>query len=596
MQEQRLRKLIARVKAGTLSRRRFISLLAGAGLAAPMAAQLLFHSGAAAAAGRADYKPAKRGGGGPLKLLMWQGPTLLNPHFATGTKDQYGARVFHEPLAEWDPEGNLVPILAAEIPSFDNGGVARDGMSVTWKLKKNVQWHDGHPFTADDVVFNAEYASDPATAATTTGVYRDIKVEKVDAYTVRIVFRRPTAFWSNAFVSIPGGLIPKHLYESYKGAKSREAPNNLKPVGTGPYKFVEFIPGDLVRGAINPNYHEPNRPYFDSIEMKGGGDPVSAARAVLQTGEYDYAWNTQVEDDTLKRFEEAGLGKVVISSSAQIEHIELNPTDPWNEVAGERSSIKSTHPVFSDRAVREAMNLLVDRGAIQEHIYGRTGIATANYLNYPLKYASKNTKWEFSVDKAIQILDKAGWKPGPDGIRAKDGKKMKFVFQTSTTPTRQNTQKIVKQACQKAGIEVELKSIPASVFFSSDAGNPDTFTKFFCDMQMYTSIIGPPDPERFMDFFLTSEVASKENKWVGRNSSRWHSEDYDKLYRAAETELDPVKRAAMFIKMNDMAIDSRYVIPIVNRPTVAAVSRKLKATMNGFATDLFLLQDWYKDA
>jgi peptide/nickel transport system substrate-binding protein len=596
MQEQRLRKLIARVKAGSLSRRRFMSLMTGAGLAAPFAAQLLFHSGAAAAATRAEYKPTKRGGGGPLRLLMWQGPTLLNPHFATGTKDQYGARVFHEPLAEWDPEGNLVAILAAEIPTFENGGVAKDGMSVIWKLKKNVQWHDGHPFTADDVVFNAEYASDPATAATTIGVYKDIKVEKIDAYTVRIVFSKPTAFWSNPFVSIPGGLIPKHLYETYKGANSRDAPSNLKPVGTGPYKFAEFVPGDLVRGTLNPNYHEPNRPYFDTFEMKGGGEPASAARAVLQTGEYDYAWNTQVEDDMLKRFEEGGPGKVVISPSVQVEHIELNPTDPWNEVAGERSSIKSTHPVFSDRAVREAMNLLVDRGAIQEHIYGRTGIVTANYLNYPLKYASKNTKWEFNVDKAIQILDKAGWKPGADGVRAKDGRKMKFVFQTSTTAPRQKTQAIVKQACQKAGIEIELKSIPASVFFSSDFGSPDTYTKFFCDMEMYTSIIGPPDPARFMDFFCSWEIASKENKWVGRNSSRWHSEDYDKLYRASEKELDPVKRAAMFIRMNDMAIDSRYVIPIVNRPTVAAVSRKLRATMNGFATDLFLLQDWYKEA
>ena len=104
--------------------------------------------------------------------------------------------------------------------------------------------------------------------------------------------------------------MPKHLFGPYAGAKSRDAPTNLKPVGTGPYKFVDFKPGDIVRGELNTNYHMPNRPYFDTIEMKGGGDAVSAARAVLQTGEYDYAWNLQVEDEVLKRMETGGKGKV----------------------------------------------------------------------------------------------------------------------------------------------------------------------------------------------------------------------------------------------------------------------------------------------
>ena len=100
-------------------------------------------------------------------------------------------------------------------------------------------------------------------------------------------------------------IIPKHLFEAYKGGNSREAPANLKPVGTGPYKFVDFKPGDIVRGERNPNYHEPNKPFFDAIEMKGGGDAVSAARAVIQTGEYDFAWNLQVEDLILKRLEQS---------------------------------------------------------------------------------------------------------------------------------------------------------------------------------------------------------------------------------------------------------------------------------------------------
>ncbi len=188
-------------------------------------------------------------------MLYWQAPTLLNPHFAVGTKDQEGSRIFYEPLAAWDPEGNLAPVLAAEIPEIENGGIAPDGMSVTWKLKKDVQWHDGRPFTADDVVFNWEYAADPATAATTIGSYQDIKVEKVDPLTVRVHFKKPTPFWADAFVGQFGMIVPKHLFEGYKGANSREAPANLKPVGTGPYRFVDFKPGDMVKGERNPAYH-----------------------------------------------------------------------------------------------------------------------------------------------------------------------------------------------------------------------------------------------------------------------------------------------------------------------------------------------------
>src|SRR6185436_4997702 len=200
MNEKDLRKLIGKVKSGGMSRRRFVQTMVGYGLTVPMAGHMLMHAGVANAQSKFAYKPTKRGGGGTLKLLMWQGPTLLNPHFATGTKDQYAGRLFYEPLAGWDAEGNLVPALAAELPSLKNGGVAKDGLSVTWKLKKNVNWHDGKPFTADDVVFTWEYAADPATAATTVGIYKEIKVEKIDPQTIKVIFQKPTPFWAAPFV------------------------------------------------------------------------------------------------------------------------------------------------------------------------------------------------------------------------------------------------------------------------------------------------------------------------------------------------------------------------------------------------------------
>jgi peptide/nickel transport system substrate-binding protein len=596
MDEQALRGLIALVKAGRMSRRAFVRKMVGLGLTAPLASHMLNYAGVARAETKSSYKPTKRGGGGALKVLWWQAPTLINPHFAVGTKDQEASRIFYEPLAGWDAEGNLVPMLAAEIPDLENEGLARDGMSVTWKLKPNVRWHDGKPFTADDLVFNWEYSADPATAAVTTGTYKDIKVEKVNDLTIRILFKKPTPYWADAFVGTRGMIIPKHLFEGYKGDKSRDAPNNLKPVGTGAYKFVSFNPGDLVTGELNPEYHEPNRPFFDTIEMKGGGDAVSAARAVLQTGEYDYAWNTQVEDELLQRMEKGGRGHIEIDPGGGIEHIQCNNTDPWTEVDGERSSAKTKHPALSDPAVRQALALLVDRKSVQEFIYGRTGIATGNFLNNPEKYRSKNTSWEFNVDKANQILDAAGWKRGPDGVRAKDGKKLSFVYQTSINAPRQKNQAIVKQACQKAGIEVELKSITASVYFSSDVANTDTYGKFYTDLQMYNTTMTEPDPGFFMNQFCSWEIASKTNKWQGRNITRWKNDEYDKAYRAAEGELDPVKRAALFIRMNDLVCNDHVVIPIVNRPKAEAVSNKLHAPGTGWDNDLWNLKDWYRDA
>jgi peptide/nickel transport system substrate-binding protein len=596
MDEHALRGLIADVKTGKLSRRSFVRRMVGLGLTAPFAVQMLTYSGVALAQHKSDYKPTKRGGGGPLKTLWWQGATLLNPHFAVGTKDQDGCRIFYEPLASWDPDGALYPTLAAEIPDLENGGLAKDGKSVTWKLKQGVTWHDGKPFTADDVVFNWQYASDPATAATTIGSYKDVKVEKVDTHTVRVLFDKPTPFWADAFVGVRGMIIPKHLYADYIGGKSRDAPANLKPVGTGPYKFVDFKPGDVVRGEINTNYHIANRPHFDTIEMKGGGDAISAARAVLQTGEYDYAWNLQVEDEILLRLEKGGKGKTTMSETGNIEHIQLNSTDPWTEVDGERSSLKTKHPTLTDKAVRQAMALLIDKKSVEDHIYGRTGVATANFVNNPQKFVSKNTKWEFNIDKANKILDDGGWKRGADGIREKDGKKLKFVYQTSINTPRQKNQAIVKQACQKAGIDIEVKAVTASVFFSSDVANPDTYPHFYCDIQMYTTTMTQPDPETFLLQFVSWEVATKENKFQGRNITRWTSKEADDAFKASQAELDPVKRAALLIKINDLAVNDHAVIPVVYRPRVQAVNSKLALRSSGWDSDFWNLEDWYREA
>ena len=150
---------------------------------------------------------------------MWDAPTMLHPHFGRGLRDFTASRIFYEPLAAPTTEGTFRPVLAEELPSSLNGGVARDGQWVVWHLKKGVVWHDGAPFTADDVIFNWEFAADPATAATSRAAYDDIaRIDKLDSHTVRVVFKKPQPFWMRAFTD---GLLPRHVFQPHKAAGAR---------------------------------------------------------------------------------------------------------------------------------------------------------------------------------------------------------------------------------------------------------------------------------------------------------------------------------------------------------------------------------------
>jgi peptide/nickel transport system substrate-binding protein len=588
-----LRALARDVSRGRLGRRRFLAMLGVLGIGAPLAATML-----PARAARAQAPvPARRGG--TLRLLYWQAPTILNPHLATGVKDVAACRLFYEPLAAFEPDGTLVPQLAAEIPTRENGGLGRDGTWVQWRLKKGMAWHDGRPVTADDCVFTWEYAADPATAATTISNYRDLeRVEKVDDHTVKVVFKRPVPFWAVPFCGSGGMVIPRHVFERHRGGASRESPANLRPVGTGPFRPLDFRPGDTVRAERFPGYHLAGRPFFDAVEMKGGGDAASAARAVLQTGEYDFAWNMQVEDELLRRLEgPSAKGRVLFTPGSSAEFIELNFADPWKDVDGERASVKTAHPLLSDPAVRAALALLVDRKAIQAEIYGRQGEATPNFLVMPARFRSAATRWEFNPDKAAAALEAAGWKRGPDGVRAKDGRRLRLVFQTSINSPRQKTQAIVKQACARAGIEVELKSVVASAYFSSDAANPDTVRHFYADLQMYQVLMGRPDPQIYMERFTSWQIPSRANKWTLTNTGRWRSEEYDRLWRASEGEMDPAKRAALFIRMNDMVIQNGVVIPILWRNESTAVSSRLRGVeISPWESNLWNVAHWRTEA
>jgi peptide/nickel transport system substrate-binding protein len=588
--------LIGQVKQGQITRRHFVQTMAALGLAGPIVNAMLTSAGVAGTRSpEPAFTPTKRGGGGDLRILMWDAPTLLHPHFGRGLRDLTVCRIFYENLAEPAADGTFVPVLADEMPTVQNGGIAKDGQSVTWRLKRNVTWHDGAPFTADDVIFNWQFAIEPANATNSKAGFDEVaRVEKLDPYTVKVVYKKPQPFWQVAFTG--DGLLPKHIFESIRGAGVREAVGMVKAVGTGPYKLVEFKPGDLIRAELNPTYHVPNRPFFDRLEIKCGGDSTGATRAVLQTGEYDFAYYVLVEDEVLRRIEQGGKGRVLVIPSSGVSFIQCNMSDPWTTVDGERSGPKSTHPFLSDQSVRTALSLLVDRVSIQEYILGRTGRITANFLNAPDRFRSHNTSWEFSVEKANQILDQGGWARGADGVRAKDGKRLKMVFQAAANATVQKIQAVVKQAAARAGIEIEIKAIPASVFFSADVNNLDTNLRFLADLQTYTSFTWL-DPQFFMAQFLSWEIPSRDNKWTGRNISRWRNPEYDRLWKQATTEMDPVKRAALFIRMNDLVIQSAVVVPVTWRNVLHAAANSLVGIEpNGWDSIFGRIAYWHRQS
>ncbi|WP_035985210.1 peptide ABC transporter substrate-binding protein [Leptolyngbya sp. KIOST-1] len=533
-----------------------------------------------------------------LRLLYWQAPTILNPHFSSGFKDSEASRITLEPLASFDADGNMVLFLAAEEPTLDNGGVSADGTSVTWKLKEGITWSDGTPFTAQDVAFTYEFIVNPEVATVNAGTYELVEsVEALDDTTVQITFKEPNPAWYLVFTGTEGMVLPQHMFADYNGANGREAPANTMPVGTGPYRVTSFTPGDVIIYEANPNYRDADQLAFSRVELKGGGDATSAARAVLQTGDVDYANNLQVEAAILNQLEAAGQGQVVANFGSLVERIIFNFTDPNQATAaGETSSVEFPHPMFSDRMVRQAINLAIDRDTIATQLYGPTGQPTTNFLVAPGPFASENTSYDYDPEAAAELLDAAGWvDSNNNGTRDKDGQEMRIVFQTSVNPVRQKTQEIVKQSLEQIGIGVELKSIDASVFFSSDPASRDTLDRFSADLQMFATGNTNPDPGSYLQTYTCDEIAQKANNWSKSNYARYCNPAFDALWQQAAATLDPEDRQSLFIQMNDLLINEAAVMPIVHRADVSGVSNRLTGiSLTPWDLSTWNIADWQR--
>jgi peptide/nickel transport system substrate-binding protein len=542
--------------------------------------------------------PAAAEPGGRLTILYWQAVTILNPHLASGTKDFDGATVILEPLARRNSADELIPYLAAEIPTIENGGVAEDGTSVTWTLKEGLKWSDGTDFRVEDIIFTWQYCADPATACTTASNFAPIEsIDKVDETTFTINWTEPNADPYISFVGPLGMILQEAQFGGCIGAAaSTDAAcqaANLAPIGTNAYKLLDFRPGDTVVYERNPEYRDTANVFFDEVEIKGGGDATSAARAVCETGEVDFAWNLQIPKAVIEPILATGNCDALAGGSFGVERIVINFANPDPALGDQRSEPDQPHPFMTDPVVRRAINLAIDREAIAEQLYGPTGVPTCNILVVPASVNSPNTTCDRDVEEANRILDEAGYvREGATRV-SPNGVPLVVSFQTSINTLRQGEQAIIQANLAEIGITVQVKAIDAGVFFGGDPGNPDTLGKHYTDMQMYTNGPSSTDPQPYLQAWTCDEVASSANQWNGNGDGRFCDPEYDALFAEFAAELDITRRAELAIALNDFLIENNVVIPLINRQTPNAKLKNLEGpTFNTFDSSIWNIQDW----
>lgn len=610
------------LQSGAIDRRQFIARTTALGVGASMAmylangaAQTPAASPAASPAGDAPKgggglesaipraeAPADqvRGSGGELKILQWQAPSHLLAHQASGDKDTLASCLVSEPLMFYGQDAGLLPNLVTSVPSLANGDLADDLTSVTLRLKEGVVWSDGEPFTANDVVFTWNWITDEANGSTSIEIWGRISaMEAVDDLTVQVTFDQPNPLWYQSFTgNSTGTILPAHVLEGADQAAMDTF--RMAPIGTGPYVVTQFDVNDQVIYGVNENYREPNKPFFKSVFLKGGGEPAAAARAVLQTGEYHYAWFLSIDSDLLAELQQGGAGKLLLFSQGYAERLHLNHSDPNKEVNGQRSEKNTPHPFFSDPEVRRAMALAINRQLIVDELYIPDSIEkpAKDIFTGISSLESPNTELVYDPEMAKQVLDNAGWAMDGD-VRKKDGVELSFVYMSTTNQLRQKVQTVVKANLEAVGFKVDIQNIDSSIYFDSAAGNDQNTGHFYYDANMHQTAAGAPTPITFVQRWYAGpdgeNIAQKENDWSRSNQVRYRNDEYDALFEEVSVETDAARQIELFIAMNDHLIDNNVLIPLVAVAERSACANWLNEEMiqlGPFGLDYWNIANW----
>ena len=530
-----------------------------------------------------------------LTLHYWQAPSILIPYLSDGDKDSEAASLSLEPLANYGPDGQLVPRLATVIPTRANGGIGNDGRTITWNLKQGVRWSDGTPMTAEDVIFTWKYCTAHDSGCQQREDFREVAaITAVDPHQVRIEFSQPQVYPYSIFTGAAMPILSKRQFGDCLGVVARACAEERLPAGTGPYRVTEFTANRDADYVKNPFFHGPE-PYFDKVLVRGGGTALDGARAVLEKGTADYGWNVQAEPQVLRELALQGVGRMAVAFGGLVERIYINQTNPNEDLGEQRSEYddgQNPHPFLTFPPIVQALSMAIDRNTIAEQLYGFAGRPECNVIAAPPDYvsAANDTCLTQDLAGANSLLDTHGVVDNDgDGIREHQGIPLHITFQTSTNAVREATHDLLQGWWRQIGVSSDLVQHDASIFFGGDPAlqKGQTYIRFFADVQMFANSTGI-DPEQFLSNKLCSAIPESENRWTGGNVSRACNETYDALFAQLRTTPLGPQRQQLVKQLNDLILQQGHEIPLINRGIMSVIAKSLR----GFAANPWDGQLW----
>jgi peptide/nickel transport system substrate-binding protein len=523
--------------------------------------------------------PTPRGGRAVVALI--QEPGQLSQFFNVQT-GSFVSTLAVERLFVADASGNYVPILASEVPTLENGGLSADFLTVTYKIKPDIKWSDGEPFTADDLVFTYDVYKDPNSTTQAPPAYSFIEsVTALDPLTVEVKMNTINP----DYLSLWEAVLPKHKFAST--AVTQEDPLALIPMGTGPFMITEWKTGDQIVLDRNPYYRDPEKPYLDGITIKITPDR-EATIAGFRAGQFDYVFFLAGGDlAAIKSAEVAGepVHLDIAEGGMQAEFLWFNMSD--------NGDLSKPHPILGDPAIREAIDFGIDRQSIVDNVLGGFGTLTGSFI-YAGWASTNQPPTPYDPEHAKTVLDAAGWVPGSDGIRVKDGTRASLRFQTvAGDTTRELYQQVIQQNMKDIGIELKIENVPSNTLFGGyseggliQVGNYDIVMSrdgFFLD------------PIEWVSYFTTSWIPSAESP-DGWTYAHWSNPQFDQLSDDAAASLDPKVRQPLYNQIDTNFRENRLALPLYQAPRFVAWSTRLGGvTWDYFNPRLIFLSaaDWY---
>lgn len=512
-----------------MSRRSALRLMALTGAAGVFAPGLL---GRGAAAQTPPAAPKGR-----IIVGLSQEPTVFNPLMLKIEVDDGVHFSIFDPLFYTDTDGVIKPRLATEVPSQENGGISEDGLEWRVKLRDDVTWHDGTPFTAEDVKFTIELIVNPEFRAWRTGghsLVRDITVVSP----TEITWRMEEPFSPYLSFLTETMIVPKHAFDGV--ADPNEAPFNHAPIGTGPFKFARRVAGDHIELAANADYFW-DGPYIETLVFKYIPD-LTVLYSQFKSGDIDLIGLQYITPDNYEDAKTIPNREIVLAPSPSVEMVLFNVE----------------RPQFKDPAVRKAIYAAIDKQAIIDQLYYGLPTPSETFLPQGTFYTNPDLpQQQFDLDAARKLLDDAGWVPGAGGIREKDGVRLSFVNSTTSgNHLREQTQQFIQQTLAEIGIEMTIENMPAAVIWG----------EFWVQSQFDSVLVGitfrvgaDPDTTNRLHSGATPAKGGQ-----GSNFGQYANPEVDRLLEEGTRIFDPEQRREIYFRIQQIVREDLPFLPLYN--------------------------------